>query len=176
MNRFAALELVEAGHQLGDARFARAGVADQRHALAGANVQVEVRRAPAPFRCSESRPARIRCRRAAAATGRVSPLDHRRLGVDEGKDAFGGAQRALELAPEGGQIDHGKPELAHAVHEEKPGAGGDGGRVDAEPADIEQDGRAQAAEKLQGREEHGQHKAALDMDRVALSLTARNSS
>jgi hypothetical protein len=41
-------------HQLGDARLARAGVPDQRHALAGADVQAEIAQHLLLSRCSEN--------------------------------------------------------------------------------------------------------------------------
>lgn len=56
-------------------------------------------------------------------------LHHFGFGVDEGKYALGGRETILELAPEGGDAQHGKPVEAHGLHEEIPFAGRHPGRA-----------------------------------------------
>ena len=115
--QLAALEFVEARHQLAQARLARARVADQRQGLASLYGQVEVFqhlliRRITKIQIAEFDPA-LQARRRP-----VISLDNARLGVDQGKDAFAGRQAELELAPERGNADQREPEEVDALDEQ----------------------------------------------------------
>src|SRR3990170_1124760 len=104
-----ALELIETGDQLAEARLAGAGMANQRQALAGLDGQIEVFQHLVIRRITKIKMAELDLA-LKAWRGLVIELDDTRLGVHQGEDAFAGSQTELELAPERGNADQREPE------------------------------------------------------------------
>src|SRR5690554_2611315 len=111
---------------------------DQRHAFAGADMQRKIRQHRL-IRCITKVYVVELDVAAQVAYRPVAGLYDDWLGIHQRKDALGGAQRPLELAPKGGEVEHGEPETVYTVDKEKPGPGSDGPGVDAGAAEVEQE-------------------------------------
>jgi hypothetical protein len=98
----------------------------------------------------------------------VVDLLHRRFGVDQGENALRRRKPCLELAPEGGDVDHGKPETIQAEDEEVPIADRDVAAANHPPTPIDEHRRSHARQRVkQGKDRgHGEPPAQVDLVRA----------
>ena len=136
-----ALELVEARHQLAQARLPRAGVAHQRNGLPGRDDQAEVFEHGLLLGVAE-----IHLLKLDASLQRgdrlIVALYHLRLGIHQRKDTFTGRHAQLELAPKRSDAGEREPEEVDALHKEEPRPRRHHTRQHAAPAKVEDQRRA----------------------------------
>src|SRR5579875_38310 len=157
----AALELVETRHKLCQARLTGPGVPDDSHRFSGLDRQAEIRQHRLPVIVAEKDVPELD---AALKTRDGSLLDlvDARLRVEQGKDALAGRQPQLELAPEGGDARHRKPEQRDTLQEQEPVARRDRAAQYAYAAEVDHNRRADVGDHHQHRkdavvEEAGAH-------------------
>ena len=166
------LELVEAGHQLAQARLACARVPHQRHRLARRDGQAEVAQHLLLFGVAEIHAPEFDAP-GQAAHRLVVQLHDPRLGVDEGKDPLAGRHAQLKLAPEGGDAGEGEPEEADALHEKKPVAGRHLAAQHTQAAKVDDQRRADARHRVQDREDAAEDKTLAQVDAIGLLVDGR---
>ncbi len=97
-------------------------------------------------------------------------LAHADLGIDQGENALRGRQPGLELAPEGRQIRHREPEAIDSGDEDVPRTDANRPGDGAAPAEVDQHGRADAGQGVEGREDVGHDEGSPDVDAVGLGV------
>src|SRR5690606_8317650 len=148
----AALEFIEAGDQLADARLARARVANQRQRLARRNGQREIFQHLLFFVVTE-----IHIFEADFAVNvwqaHIAGLHDLRLRVEQGKDAFARRHAELELAPKRGDTCQREPEERDALNEQIPVAGRERVLLHLQAAEVHQRGSTDSREDIEDRKD-----------------------
>ena len=144
-------------------------MADQRQAFSGADVQVEVGQHLLLLAVAE--PDVLETDVAFQSGHRAAVhLLHGGFHIDEGENPLGCRKPALNLRPKRGKVEHRKPETVQAAEKKIPRPGGHHAFDRAHAADIDQNGRAHAAQSVQGGEDQRKHEAAAHIDPIGLPV------
>ena len=93
----------------------------------------------------------------------IGGLNHAVGRVDEGEHTFRSRETILNIGPERGQVHHREEKTIQAQQEQVPRAHTYQPLHGRHSADVDHEGSRQSLQRIQRREDNGEHQAALDV-------------